>query len=164
MDLRYQSPHRPWGFYGMKDGILLRSPSNTEHVPDWDFYDNQDRYKIIQEQVQHKTVNTHWQYLRKINILTFEVNLEYSRALQWRCNNLPLYKTTWITCTSTRKWIHVDVVIHLQGQDLGEFDPTLTGPHMDAWKIVTHSSHIDAYFAEKMRKEDQKTTASTNTA
>jgi len=95
MDLRYQSPHRPWGFYGMKDGILLRSPSNTEHVPDWDFYDNQDRYKIIQEQVQHKTVNTHWQYLRKINILTFEVNLEYSRALQWRCNNLPLYKTTW---------------------------------------------------------------------
>lgn len=58
MDLRYQSPHRPWGFYGMKDGILIRSPRQPGHVPDWDFYDNQDRYKIIQEQVEHKTVGT----------------------------------------------------------------------------------------------------------
>lgn len=59
MDLRYQNPNRPWGFYGLKDGILLRSPSKPDHVPDWDFYDHQDRYQIIQEQIEQRTVSLH---------------------------------------------------------------------------------------------------------
>lgn len=56
MDLRYQSPNRPWGFFGKSSGILLRSPSKPDHKPDWDFYATQGRYYIIKEMVAEKTV------------------------------------------------------------------------------------------------------------
>ncbi|KAH3884094.1 phytanoyl-CoA dioxygenase domain-containing protein 1 homolog [Dreissena polymorpha] len=49
MDLRYQDANKPWGFYGMSKGILLRSPSHPGHVPDWDFYCNQNRYSEIEK-------------------------------------------------------------------------------------------------------------------
>ena len=56
MDLRYQSPHRPWGYWGLKSGILLRSRDKPDHKPDWDFYDNQDRYDIHKDYEIQKVV------------------------------------------------------------------------------------------------------------
>ncbi|XP_060572273.1 phytanoyl-CoA dioxygenase domain-containing protein 1 homolog [Ruditapes philippinarum] len=88
MDLRYQSPNRPWGFFDKSKGILLRSPSKPDHVPDWEFYSTQGRYDIIKELVVEKTG---------------------------------------------------------QGDKDDEFDTTLTGPHMDRWKIVNHSIHTETY-------------------
>jgi hypothetical protein len=32
-----------------------------------------------------------------------------------------------------------------KGDKEDEFDTTLTGPHMDRWKIVNHSIHTEAY-------------------
>ncbi|WAR03284.1 hypothetical protein MAR_009842 [Mya arenaria] len=55
MDLRYQDPNRPWGFYGMSKGILLRSPAKPDNIPDWDFYGNQDRYSKIDKLVEKKS-------------------------------------------------------------------------------------------------------------
>ena len=57
MDLRYQDAKLPWGYYGKKQGILLRSPDKPDHVPDWDFYDGHDRYEISDREVIDKTVS-----------------------------------------------------------------------------------------------------------
>ena len=56
MDLRYQSPNRPWGFFDKSKGILLRSPFKPDHVPDWEFYSTQGRYDVIKELLVENTV------------------------------------------------------------------------------------------------------------
>ncbi|KAL4221214.1 hypothetical protein ACF0H5_019478 [Mactra antiquata] len=55
MDLRYQKTGTPWGFYGMKSGIVLRDPDQPDLVPDWDAYDSQDRYIKQKEYEIEKT-------------------------------------------------------------------------------------------------------------
>ena len=59
MDLRYQNPKCPWGFYGMKKGIVLRSSDQPNIQPDWDFYDSQDRYDIQKEYEIKKVVSNY---------------------------------------------------------------------------------------------------------
>lgn len=55
IDFRYQSPHRPWGFYGMKSGVLLRSPDQPDIQPDWELYNSQDRFDICKDYEIKKT-------------------------------------------------------------------------------------------------------------
>lgn len=45
LDLRYQDASKPASFYGIKDGIMLRSQSNPSYVPDWDSWNILDRTK-----------------------------------------------------------------------------------------------------------------------
>ncbi|KAK3604051.1 hypothetical protein CHS0354_023265, partial [Potamilus streckersoni] len=44
IDLRWQSPERPWGFYGLKPGTIMRSAKNPVIKVDWAVYDEVDRY------------------------------------------------------------------------------------------------------------------------
>ncbi|XP_033724791.1 1-deoxypentalenic acid 11-beta-hydroxylase-like [Pecten maximus] len=46
VDFRWQDTRKPWGFYGLKKGIPLRSAIDHDIKPDWDEYDKADRYKI----------------------------------------------------------------------------------------------------------------------
>ena len=45
LDLRWQRPDKPVGFYGVKDGVLLRSKSLTKEHIDWDSFDNNNLFK-----------------------------------------------------------------------------------------------------------------------
>lgn len=54
MDLRWQRPSDPIGFYGLKDGILLRSPDQPDLVPDWESFNNVNRNKVQTEATSGK--------------------------------------------------------------------------------------------------------------
>ncbi|KAL5022739.1 hypothetical protein ScPMuIL_001894 [Solemya velum] len=43
LDLRFQRPDLPVGFYGLKHGVLLRSPSKPDHVINWKDFDGRDK-------------------------------------------------------------------------------------------------------------------------
>ena len=45
LDLRWQRPDKPVGFYDMKQGIMLRSEANPMSEIDWDKFNNVDRHK-----------------------------------------------------------------------------------------------------------------------
>ncbi|CAL1527986.1 unnamed protein product, partial [Lymnaea stagnalis] len=45
VDLRWQNPEKAIGFYGIKDGILMRSEKNPLKEIDWDTFNSVDRYK-----------------------------------------------------------------------------------------------------------------------
>ncbi|XP_046567729.1 probable alpha-ketoglutarate-dependent hypophosphite dioxygenase isoform X2 [Haliotis rubra] len=45
LDLRWQRPDKPVGFYGIKDSILMRSSADSDHVINWDPFDEVDRHE-----------------------------------------------------------------------------------------------------------------------
>ncbi|KAL5022720.1 hypothetical protein ScPMuIL_001875 [Solemya velum] len=51
IDMRFQRPDLPVGFYGLKQGILFRSPSKPNHVINWDEFEAVDRKQIQQSTV-----------------------------------------------------------------------------------------------------------------
>lgn len=44
LDLRWQTPEKSVGFYGLKDGVLMRSKKNPVKEIDWDSFNNVDRH------------------------------------------------------------------------------------------------------------------------
>jgi len=46
VDLRWQSSEKPWGFFGLKPGVPLRSAKTPDLKVNWDEYDKFDRYKL----------------------------------------------------------------------------------------------------------------------
>ncbi|KAL3873369.1 hypothetical protein ACJMK2_036498 [Sinanodonta woodiana] len=44
LDLRWQRPDQPFGFYGLKDGVLMRSSKDPNMKIDWDCFDAVDRH------------------------------------------------------------------------------------------------------------------------
>ncbi|XP_071079579.1 phytanoyl-CoA dioxygenase domain-containing protein 1-like [Haliotis cracherodii] len=49
MDLRWQDPAKPYGFYGLKEGILMRDPSKPDHKIDWSPFESVDRHETAKE-------------------------------------------------------------------------------------------------------------------
>ena len=47
MDIRWQSSHKPYGFYGLKDGLVFRDSKNPNHKIDWDSFFNIARNEEI---------------------------------------------------------------------------------------------------------------------
>uniref|UniRef100_A0A0B7BFG3 Phytanoyl-CoA dioxygenase n=1 Tax=Arion vulgaris TaxID=1028688 RepID=A0A0B7BFG3_9EUPU len=45
IDLRWQNPEKSVGFYGLKDGVLMRSQKNPVKEIDWDTFNNVDRHR-----------------------------------------------------------------------------------------------------------------------
>ncbi|XP_028403568.1 uncharacterized protein LOC114526234 isoform X2 [Dendronephthya gigantea] len=54
MDLRWQVPDKPNGFYGLKENILLRTGKDPNHVIDWEAF-AVDRNKLQENYVNEKT-------------------------------------------------------------------------------------------------------------
>lgn len=46
LDLRWQNPEKPWGFYGLKEGVLMRSSKNPVTHIDWDSFNALDRNNL----------------------------------------------------------------------------------------------------------------------
>lgn len=44
LDLRWQRPTEPVGFYGLKEGILMRTSKDTNYQIDWESFNNIDRH------------------------------------------------------------------------------------------------------------------------
>ena len=44
LDLRWQKPDKSVGFYGLKQGVLMRSEKNSFKEIDWDGFNNIDRH------------------------------------------------------------------------------------------------------------------------
>ncbi|CAL1525916.1 unnamed protein product [Lymnaea stagnalis] len=49
VDLRWQSPKLPYGFFGIQDGILFRSPGQPDLKPDWKAFFSVDRKLVWQQ-------------------------------------------------------------------------------------------------------------------
>ncbi|KAL5008242.1 hypothetical protein ScPMuIL_013823 [Solemya velum] len=49
LDVRFQRPDRPFGFWGLKNGVTLRSSKDPLLEPDWDTYNAQDRFKNMKD-------------------------------------------------------------------------------------------------------------------
>lgn len=52
MDLRWQRPDKPNGFYGLKDNILLRTSKDSTYAVDWAEFASRDRH-ILQKAHEH---------------------------------------------------------------------------------------------------------------
>ncbi|KAL5009282.1 hypothetical protein ScPMuIL_014863 [Solemya velum] len=46
LDLRWQRPDAEYGFFGLKEGVVLRDNKNTNLKPNWDVFDSLDRHLI----------------------------------------------------------------------------------------------------------------------
>ncbi|XP_059145123.1 phytanoyl-CoA dioxygenase domain-containing protein 1-like isoform X2 [Physella acuta] len=54
LDLRWQNPEKPVGFYGLKQGVLMRSEKNPVEKIDWDSFNSVDRH--IQADINCKVI------------------------------------------------------------------------------------------------------------
>ncbi|XP_069111595.1 phytanoyl-CoA dioxygenase domain-containing protein 1 homolog [Argopecten irradians] len=46
IDFRWQDSGKPWGYFGLKKGMPLRSEADPDMKPDWDEYDKADRFHL----------------------------------------------------------------------------------------------------------------------
>jgi len=49
IDLRWQRPDEPHGWFGMKEPILMRTAKDPKYRPDWDVWGKQDRVALWEE-------------------------------------------------------------------------------------------------------------------
>lgn len=52
VDLRWQSPREDFGFYGIQQGVLMRSPEQPDLQPDWEEFFKVDRKAVWQKRHQ----------------------------------------------------------------------------------------------------------------
>jgi hypothetical protein len=52
LDLRWQNPNLPNGFYNMKDCVLMRNKDNPNLVVDWDKFEGIDRHVLQKKSVE----------------------------------------------------------------------------------------------------------------
>ncbi|OWF37081.1 uncharacterized protein LOC110440563 [Mizuhopecten yessoensis] len=52
VDLRWQTPHLPYGYYGLKQGVVFRTKEDPHPVVDWDKFEGVDRFKITADAVK----------------------------------------------------------------------------------------------------------------
>jgi len=67
LDLRWQRPDLPNGFYGLKDSILMRNSKNPNHVIDWQSWGQINRAKLQDQFVKSDAA--------------IQSNLEYQKAV-----------------------------------------------------------------------------------
>ncbi|KAL5011309.1 hypothetical protein ScPMuIL_009860 [Solemya velum] len=58
IDLRWQSPHENWGFYGIQEGVEMRSSKNPNVIQDWDKFLSVDRKEVWQEKFRKQAKQT----------------------------------------------------------------------------------------------------------
>ena len=51
LDLRWQNPKLPTGFFGLKDCVVMRTAENPNMEIDWETFDNTDRHQAAFEQI-----------------------------------------------------------------------------------------------------------------
>ena len=56
VDLRWQSPDAPWGFYNIQEGLLLRSAKNPNLTIDWDKFLKVDRKEIWKQRYMKNVI------------------------------------------------------------------------------------------------------------
>ncbi|XP_033734120.1 1-deoxypentalenic acid 11-beta-hydroxylase-like [Pecten maximus] len=54
VDLRWQNPHHPYGYYDLKEGVVFRTKDNPNPVVDWDKFEGVDRFQITADAVKDK--------------------------------------------------------------------------------------------------------------
>ncbi|XP_046548110.1 phytanoyl-CoA dioxygenase domain-containing protein 1-like [Haliotis rubra] len=54
LDLRWQDPAKPVGFFGLKEGILMRDPSQPNYKIDWSPFISVDRHVAAEESLNEK--------------------------------------------------------------------------------------------------------------
>ncbi|XP_076099551.1 uncharacterized protein LOC143069006 isoform X2 [Mytilus galloprovincialis] len=52
LDLRWQRPSEPVGFYGLKDGILMRTSKDPNYKIDWEAFNKIDRHQVQKESIE----------------------------------------------------------------------------------------------------------------
>ncbi|XP_071162484.1 1-deoxypentalenic acid 11-beta-hydroxylase-like [Mytilus edulis] len=52
LDLRWQRPSEPVGFYGLKDGILMRTSKDPNYKIDWESFNKIDRHQVQKESIE----------------------------------------------------------------------------------------------------------------
>lgn len=52
IDLRWQKPTLPFGFYGMKEGVIFRKADDPNYEVDWDTFEGIDRHEKQREAVK----------------------------------------------------------------------------------------------------------------
>ncbi|CAF0804958.1 unnamed protein product [Rotaria sp. Silwood1] len=57
LDLRWQKPNEPNGFYGLKDNILMAKGDDENFKPDWDQWSKINRSKLQEAAVEEKIKN-----------------------------------------------------------------------------------------------------------
>ncbi|XP_060071937.1 uncharacterized protein LOC132551810 [Ylistrum balloti] len=55
VDLRWQNPGYPYGYYDLKEGVIFRTKDNPNPVVDWDTFEGVDRFQISADAVKEKT-------------------------------------------------------------------------------------------------------------
>ena len=54
LDLRWQNPNQPFGFYGLKKGVVMRSSTGPNLEIDWDSFDNVDHRQEAEKAMEDK--------------------------------------------------------------------------------------------------------------
>ncbi|XP_078001175.1 uncharacterized protein LOC144453715 [Glandiceps talaboti] len=55
LDLRWQRPDLPNGFYGLKNHVLMRTSKDPKHIIDFDAFDKVDRHSEAHKSTEPKT-------------------------------------------------------------------------------------------------------------
>ena len=56
LDLRWQRPDCPVGFYDLKEGVLMRTTENPDMAIDWDKFDGVDRHTASVQEMKKKNL------------------------------------------------------------------------------------------------------------
>lgn len=57
LDLRWQRPDKPNGFYGIKDSVLMRKEGDPNYKPNWDEFESTDHHSVAKVSFEAKKYN-----------------------------------------------------------------------------------------------------------
>lgn len=118
LDLRWQLPSAPNGFYGLKDSVLMAVAGDPEFKPDWKRWAGEDRQAL---QLQAALAEPH-------------VADAIARAIALDA--------------PTATGVLVEAKTDSDGGSDAKFDTVIAGPWMARWNIVHHNRHVDRYLAD----------------
>ena len=53
LDLRWQNPNMPNGFYGLKDNVVMRKEGDPSYEIDWSSFATVDRHQLQERHIDH---------------------------------------------------------------------------------------------------------------
>ena len=77
LDLRWQRPSEPVGFYGLKQGILMRTSKDPNYKIDWESFNKIDRHQKQKEATKDLNENVrnslNFFFLISLKTLTYKI-------------------------------------------------------------------------------------------
>lgn len=121
LDLRWQHPDKPNGFYGLKDSILMSKSTDPSYVADWE--------------------GSGWaQADRQVKQLEAALQSEHVADAIARAISADAPTVTGMPGPAPAEG---------QAQEAADpFDTVIAGPWMNRWEIVHHNRHVDRFLSQ----------------